>query len=537
MSLRKSIRWRIQAWHGLLLLTVIGGFCVTAYRLEHANLLRIADHELELRLSALGSALTQGGGGGNGPPQNGAGPINDRQPRGQGQRPDNNNFPANVNEPGPDDEEWLPLDDEPGMEGDPPRGDPNRNPPPGRNGRPDERRGPAGPPPGFRSAQMNALFNPKDTLPYYYVTWSRQGSLLDTSAAAPTGVIRPPADDPAFAKGIRTRDGFREAFLFTPPGECLLAGLSMAGINREMNDFAWKLAAVGGGVLIAGLAIGWWIASRAMRPIAHISAAATRIAAGHFDERIRTEETESELGRLATLLDTTFQRLDTAFDEQARFTSDAAHELRTPVSIILGQAQLALSKERSTGDYKAAFEVCQRAAKRMHGLIESLLQLSVLDAAPHEAETRLCDLADLARDHTNMMEVMAAEKNIRILEDLSSAPCRGNPDQLAQILTNLLTNAVKYSPEGAEVRVRTRLDAGGAILTISDTGPGIAAEHLPHLFERFYRADASRNRSTGGAGLGLAICKRIADAHGATLTVDSTLGRGTTFTLRMPPVQ
>lgn len=535
MSLRKSIRWRIQAWHGLLLLTVIGGFCITAWRLEHANLLRLADHELELRLSAIGSALTQGPKGGQGG-GGGAGP-DERSQRGQPPRPGGNggrrpSAAENVraDAPPPPEEEELEWEEMP-------PDDPQHGHPP--SGRDDDReqRGPQGPPPGFSSPQMNAMFNPKEVVPYYYVTWTRRGSLLDTSATAPTGVVRPPSDDPAFAKGIRTREGYREAFLFTPPGEGLLVGQSLAGINREMHDFGWKLAGTGGSVLIAGLAIGWWIASRAMRPIADISAAATRIAEGHLNERIRTEETESELGKLATLLDSTFQRLDSAFDEQARFTSDAAHELRTPVAIILGQAQLALSKERSPSDYKAAFEICQRAAKRMHGLIESLLQLSVLDAAPHETDTRSCDLADLARDHLQLMGVVAAEKNIRFFEDLSSAPCRGNADQLAQILMNLLTNAVKYSPEGAEVHVRTRLDAGAAVLTVRDTGPGIPAEHLPHLFERFYRADASRNRSTGGAGLGLAICKRIADAHGATLTVESEVGRGTTFILRMPALQ
>ncbi|BCU77619.1 HAMP domain-containing sensor histidine kinase [Luteolibacter sp. LG18] len=556
MSLRKSIRWRIQSWHGLLLFAVIGGFCITSYRLEHANQLRMADHELEIRLTAIGAALTQGAGGstaggpppygnpGGGPPNGnrgnpgGAGGNNGRPQRAGGAqpgRPANGGYVA-ANQGRPADDELPPDDfgdfeelfDEPQGGNGPMPGDG-----PGRSGSA-QAPPPQGPPPGFSSNQMKAFFNTKDPEPYYYVTWTRRNTLLDASSAAPANVPRPPGDDPAFAKGIRTRDGVREAFLFTPPGECLLVGRSLAGINGDMTDFAWKLAGIGGSVLVAGLAIGWWIASRAMRPISDISAAATRIAAGHFDERIRTEETESELGKLATLLDDTFQRLDTAFDEQARFTSDAAHELRTPVSIILGQAQLALSKERSPGDYRAAFEICQRAAKRMHGLIESLLQLSVLDAAPHQTDVRLCDLAELTHDHTIMMQVVAAEKNIRLREELSPAPCHANPDQIGQILMNLLTNAVKYSPEGAEVRAVTRVEGDFAVVSVRDNGPGIPAEHLPHLFDRFYRADTSRNRSTGGAGLGLAICKRIADAHNATLTVESVVGMGTAFTLRVP---
>jgi len=322
--------------------------------------------------------------------------------------------------------------------------------------------------------------------------------------------------------------------MFTPPGECLLAGRSQVGFENEMRRFAWKLAGISAAVLGVGLAIGWWIASRAMRPISQISAAATRIAAGHLNERIHTDETDSELGKLAMLLDETFQRLDAAFDEQARFTSDAAHELRTPVSIILGQAQLALARERSSEDYRATIAICQRAAKRMHGLIESLLDLAVLDASPTSSGQVECDLAELAGQHLALMHDLADEEGITLTGHLESASCRANPDRLAQILDNLLSNALKFSPAGSEVHLRTWVEDGHCCLSVRDTGPGIAAEHLPHLFERFYRADTSRNRATGGAGLGLAICQRIAEAHGGSLSVESQPGTGSCFTLRLP---
>jgi len=493
MSLRKSIRWRIQAWHGVLLLVLCTGFGVTAYRLEKSNAQRHFDQELELRLSALSNALSSQGGG----------------PPGDGRRP-----PREGRE-GPPGEEGPPPHERP-------EGPPDRPP----------RDGPRTPP-GFRSLEVTSLFDSKEGAPFYYQAWTRRKTVMDKSSTAPPRIPQPVAPD-ALEKAVRTRDGFRECYVFTPPGECLLVGRSTAGLDREMLDFGWKLTGIGAAVLASGLAVGWWIATRALRPVSEISAAASRIAGGNLKERIRTSETESELGRLASLLDDTFGRLDAAFEEQARFTSDAAHELRTPVSIILAQTQLALAKDRSAGDYRETIEMSQRAAKRMHALIESLLQLSVIDAAGRELTLHAVDLKEVASEQIALMETLAAEKNISLVPDLSSAPCMANAEHIGQIVINLLTNAVKFSSSGSEIRIRTGLKEGWVFLGVEDDGPGIPAHHLPHLFERFYRVESSRNRATGGAGLGLAICQRIAEAHGGLLTVESEEGKGSVFTLTIP---
>jgi two-component system OmpR family sensor kinase len=508
MNFRQSIRWRIQAWHGALLLAVIAGFCATTYRLQESNALRHADVDLDVRLSTLTGLLGR----------NGAGPPPQRPER---PRPGENGPPGPEGPP-PGAGFGFP----------PPRAD---LPPPPRDGGPprDPNRGP--PPETFDAPQIASLFNSSDETPFYFCVWSRTGPLLAKSSRAPDDVWRPKSDEKlSLTKMTRDRDGFREMYAFTPPGECLLVGQSRAPLEREMRDFAWKLAAIGGSVLAIGLAGGWLLASRAIRPIAEISKAASRIAAGHLAERIHTRETESELGHLALVLDETFQRLDAAFAEQARFTSDAAHELRTPVSIILGQTQLALGRERNVEEYRATIETCQRAAKRMHGLIESLLQLSVLDAARQPLDRRPCDLAEIGREHLEMMRPLADEHHLALEGDLAPAPCAADPGGISQIVVNLLTNAVKYSRPGDKIRVATHRENGCAIISVSDTGPGIAAEHLPHLFDRFYRADVSRNRTTGGAGLGLAICKSIAEAHGGEITVESTPDAGSSFTLRIP---
>jgi len=468
MSFRKSIRWRIQSWHGALLLAMCAGLGVTAYRLEKSNALRRFDLDLETRLGALTSSLGKN-----------SGPPGDR----------------------------------------PPRDDPSRQGP---------RR-----PPGFQSPEIQSLFPKTSNGGFYYQVWTRRGEVMDRSSSAPSG-IGLPAKDSGLEKLIRQRNGMREFYIFTPPGECILVGASTTAMERELGELAWKLGLTGAAVLAIGLAGGWWIATRALRPISDISLAAQRIAGGNLKERIRTGETGSELGQLAGLLNETFTRLDDAFEEQSRFTSDAAHELRTPVSVILAQSQLALKADRSAEDYREAIIVTRRSAQRMNDLIESLLQLAIIDSEKGKRNFSTVDLADIAVEQILLTAPLAAEKGITIRQDLASAKCLGDGDQIGRIAMNLLGNSVKFCPPGSNVHIMTTSQNGIACLSVSDNGPGIPANHLPHIFERFYRADASRNRASGGAGLGLAICKRIAESHGGSLTVESSEGSGSVFTLILP---
>lgn len=491
--LPRSIRWRIQAWHGLVLLAVLSGFGATAYRLQYANAFRHLDGELQSRLALLHDGMGRHPQSG-GPPDARGGPG--APPDGRPGPPGNNGFAP----PPP-----------------PPSGD---DAPPPR-------------PPEFHvPAEVDALVASGTAPRCYYKLWSRRGDSLAASDGAPAGVFLP--ERTTAGVKIRRREGMREAYEYTPPGECMLVGTSEAELHREMARFAAWLFLCGGTVLVLGLAGGWWVATRTLAPIAQIGRAATRIASGHLEERIGVGESESELGQLAVLLNTTFSRLETAFAEQARFTSDAAHELRTPASIILAQTQLALARPRSAEELRETVETIRRAAQRMQSLIESLLALARLDAPSEPLAVRPCDLADLAREQIDLIRPLAEERGITLLEELGPSPCAADPLRLAQILTNLLSNAVKYSRPGDSVRLTTGRKNRHAVLCVADTGPGIAAEHLAHLFERFYRADSSRNRSTGGAGLGLAICKTIAEAHGGAIKVESAVEKGTAFTLSIP---
>jgi two-component system OmpR family sensor kinase len=474
--LPNSIRWRIQLWHGLLLLVVLTGFGITAYFFQYENAQNRVDSELRLRLYLLHEQLTHGHGGEWPPPADGDAEVIS---------------------------ELLGI----------PMLEPGRPPPgPGMMERP----------------EVQEAFPAKDG--FYFCIWFRDGHSFDRSPNAPAGLAVPVR---AAATQFRDLSGMREAYDFTPPGECLLVGVDDATFRAAMARFTGKIIGYGSIVLLLGLLGGGLVASRAIAPIRDISEAAQRIAGGHLQERIPVAETESELGQLTTVLNNTFTRLAAVFDEQARFTSDAAHELRTPVAVILAQTQLALARPRSVEAHLKTIEMTRRSALRMQELIESLLTLAQADA-PTATSAQECLLDAISRESLDHIRPLAEARGILLHHDLAPATCCAPPDHITQIVTNLLANAVKYCRPGDSVSLSTQRENGHACLTVADTGPGIAAEHLPHLFERFYRADASRNRVTGGAGLGLAICKTLAEAHGGHITVQNELAKGTVFQLRLP---
>jgi len=269
-----------------------------------------------------------------------------------------------------------------------------------------------------------------------------------------------------------------------------------------------------------------------LRPIENISAAAVKISAGDLSQRINVAEAESELGQLAAVLNSTFARLEAAFAQQQQFTADAAHELRTPVSVMLTQTQTALNRERSGAEYRETLEACQRASQRMRKLIESLLELARLDAGQETLKRLRFDLSQMANDCVELVRPLADERGVKILSELAPLEITGDSERLAQVVINLLTNAIQYNRSGGEARLKLESPGNLAVLTVADTGPGIPIEDLPHVFERFYRGDKSR--SSGNTGLGLAISKAIVEAHGGTIEVLSKPGAGTTFTVRLP---
>ena len=333
---------------------------------------------------------------------------------------------------------------------------------------------------------------------------------------------------------ISTRGTFREGEMFLPfPGERILVGRNIKPELAELHLIGLKLAGIAGIILLTGLAGGWWFVTQAIKPVAIISATAARISGGDLSQRINVSETESELGRLAAVLNSTFARLETAFAQQKQFAADAAHELRTPVTVILTQTQLSLNRERTAGDYKQTVITCQRAAQRMRRLIESLLELARYDAGQEVLKRLPFDLANTVNECVDLVKTLAEERNVIVTAKVAPLTMTGDSERLGQVVMNLLTNAIQYNRAGGEVRLNLGRAGDLAVLTVADTGRGIAPEDLPRVFERFYRADQSRT-GTGNSGLGLSICQAIVAAHGGTLEAASEPGTGSTFTLRLP---
>ena len=311
-------------------------------------------------------------------------------------------------------------------------------------------------------------------------------------------------------------------------------GRDIAPDLAEMRHYAWFLIGVAVVALGLGLIGGWWLSERAIRPIADISATAKKISRGDLSQRIESADTDSELGELAGVLNDTFARLQSNFARQAQFTADASHELRTPVAVILTQTQSALNRERSSDEYRESLAACQRAAQRMRQLTESLLALARLDSPESSAARMNCALDRVVKDTVEQLQPLAKGEGIRL--ELESESVHGfcDPGQIGQVASNLVSNAIHYNRKGGQVWVKIEARGSDAVLTVRDTGEGIDSADLPHVFKRFYRADKARTRAHGRTGLGLAITQAVVTAHGGSLEVESEVGKGSVFTVRLP---
>jgi heavy metal sensor kinase len=383
-------------------------------------------------------------------------------------------------------------------------------------------------------SEVARLFNESETNGYYFAVWAPNGLMIKSSANKPVTLPVPLRLNNESTKRLRWRGDFREAFRFNGAGECLLAGRSTAEDAEARRSFALILLAAGGAVLAFGLGVSWWLTTRAIKPVEEISAAASRISAGNLSERISVANTGNELDRLAGVLNSTFARLEAAFAQQKQFTADASHELRTPLAVIISETQSTLTRERSAAEYRETVETCLDAAQQMRQLAHSLLELARFDAGQEVFDRRQFDLAEQIHSTVELIQPLARDRGIKISHDLQAAPVVGDANRINQVITNLLTNAIHYNKDRGEIRVVARSEDGSAVVTVSDTGVGISAEDLPHIFERFYRADKSRARAAGQSGLGLAIVEAIVEAHGGKIEVQSEVGKGTAFTVRLP---
>jgi heavy metal sensor kinase len=289
--------------------------------------------------------------------------------------------------------------------------------------------------------------------------------------------------------------------------------------------------------LIVASAGGVFLAGRALKPIGDLTQVARQITAEDLSKRLDMKLPDDEVGRLAQTFNDMIARLDEAFRRQRQFTADASHELRTPLTVIKGQTEVALQRDRDPQDYREVLGAVNSEVDRMIRLVGSLLTLARADSGQVPIARERIDLGQIVSDAVEQMRPAAAAKNVALTAKAGPPiPFLGDEDLLLQLVLNLLDNAVKYTPSGGSITAAWAIGDGPprrALIRVSDTGAGIAAEHLPRIFDRFYRVDQSRNQASGGSGLGLSISRWIAEAHGGTLTVESTPGGGSTFTVRL----
>lgn len=277
-----------------------------------------------------------------------------------------------------------------------------------------------------------------------------------------------------------------------------------------------------------------WITSKALTPLAGIADTAERITEQELHRRLGIQG-EDEVARLAASLDRMLNRLEEAFEGYKQFTGDASHELRTPLTVMKGEISLALQKERDSSYYREVIKGIDEEVDRLIRMVEQLLFLARADQEQLQLENKRFNLLEASTPLLEQMVCLAQAKQQQLTWHIPNNEfVVSDQDVVQQILLNLLDNAIKYTPDGGEITVTViRIENKSKIL-VSDTGNGIAEEHVDRIFDRFYRVDKGRSRAMGGTGLGLAIAKKLATIIGGHLKVESIFGKGTTFILEMP---
>ena len=298
-------------------------------------------------------------------------------------------------------------------------------------------------------------------------------------------------------------------------------------------DRLLKIMLIGGAViLLASLLLGDFLTRRALQPIDTIAQAAAQItAADDLSRRIAYDGPPDELAQLTHTFNETMERLERLFNAQRRFVADVSHEMRTPLTTIQGNLDLI----RRIGYDEEALEAIESETRRMSRLVGDLLLLAKADAGRLSLEKTIVDLDTLVLEVYNQAHLLSEGVAVH-LGNIDRVQVLGDPDRLKQLLLNLVSNGLKYTPAGGSVTISMTRDERTVEIAVSDTGIGIPEEDLPHIFDRFYRVDKARSRAQGGTGLGLSIAKWIADAHGGRLTVASQVGKGSTFTVSLPVV-
>jgi heavy metal sensor kinase len=314
-------------------------------------------------------------------------------------------------------------------------------------------------------------------------------------------------------------------------------------VAEDMDDYLEALQRyrlllwIGIPVLLCAATLGGhWMSQRALAPVDEITRAAQKISPTDLTARVELPRTGDELDRLAETLNAMLQRIQSAFEQMKQFTADASHDLRTPISVIRTRAEITLRKPRTEEQYREALNEIVAESERLSELIDKLRLLARTDVGTEALTFTRVDLCDIAREASAEGKTLAESRHIEWSQALPefSLWVGGDADALRRLFLILIDNAIKYTPQHGTVSLRVTNTDGKAYVEVVDTGIGIAEVDLPHIFDRFYRADSARSRDSGGFGLGLSIGNWIAKAHQADITVKSVVGKGSRFQVRLP---
>ena len=312
-------------------------------------------------------------------------------------------------------------------------------------------------------------------------------------------------------------------------------GMSLENMHKTRRRFLLIMAAVlPFGLLLAGGG-GWLLARRALKPVDQMTRTARRISGEHLDQRLQETGSGDELDRLAKTLNDMLGRLNSAFHQMRRFSADASHELQTPLTILKGEMEVALRSRRSPEEYQRVLGSGLEEIERINHLVDGLLLLARADTGVLRLDLQPVALDALLQEICDQMKGLAGDHSIDLQTgSMEPVSVRADREQLRRVVLNLVDNAIKYTPAGGSVALSVRSDADQACLIVSDTGIGISADEQQRIFNRFHRTTETRDRDQRGVGLGLSIARSIAEAHGGKIEVESILGQGSTFTVRLP---
>jgi heavy metal sensor kinase len=313
-------------------------------------------------------------------------------------------------------------------------------------------------------------------------------------------------------------------------------GAPMDDFYDAVNRFRWVLLLSVPVLVLVASAGGYWLSRKAVAPVGEIARAAQSISEHELSRRLPILNTGDELQSLSLTLNEMFGRLESAFKRITQFTADASHELRTPVALMRARTEVALRKQRSEAEYRETLLRIHQELERTSALIENLMTLARADSGSEPLHVAATNLNEILLEISEPARLLAEGKSIQYDQQLPETVLyvNGNAPSLRRLYLILIDNAVKYTPREGRISVVLNTTDGAAVTEIRDTGVGISATDIPHIFERFYRADESRSRESGGTGLGLSIAKWITEAHQGKISVASKVGEGSVFRVHIP---